>query len=199
MREISNVQQWEAQLETMRKEMGTLKAAGAWRSGPRTLLRQLGLHQNELMLCRALAWILTPDAWHSLGDRFVRGLLLRLGLSAEDADQAQISIEEVRGGTRADIVIRTSKATVVIEAKVSAPEAPEQCDRIAEAWRDEDPELLFLSPAGLSPVSAIRSYDEWHAISWREISALAESALGAGTSPETGEVDFIRTIKIYGG
>lgn len=198
MDEQGTIAHWTEHFESMREEMAGLKSAGRWRSGPRTLLRQLEVHHNEVILCRALSWILTPDAWHTLGDRFLRRFLLHLGLSAEHADHARISIEEVRGPTRADIVIRTGDATVVIEAKVLAPESERQCDRLAEAWQDESPTFVFLSPAGLPPTSATNSQDEWSAMSWREVADLAESALGQDSPPDTGELDFIRTIEIYG-
>lgn len=198
MAEQGTIAQWTEHFESMREEMVGLKSAGKWRSGSRTLLRQLEVHHNEVILCRALSWILTPDAWHSMGDRFLRRFLLHLGLSADHADRARISLEEVRGSTRADIVIRSSDATVVIEAKVLAPESERQCDRIADAWQDESPTFVFLSPAGLLPTSAANSLDRWTAISWREVADLAESALGPDTSPDTGELDFIRTIAIYG-
>src|SRR5690606_30892102 len=124
-----DIPQWTDVLHQMRHEVQGLKAQGQWRTGGRTLLNALLVHHDEVILCRGLAWLLTPDGWHGLGSKVLVGLLELLGLSTDGAGEAQVVIEEQREETRADIVVRYQEGTVLIEAKVWAGEQYEQADR----------------------------------------------------------------------
>jgi hypothetical protein len=44
----------------MSVEVDALKLQRKWLSGGYTLLHALGLHHNEVYICRALAWLLRP-------------------------------------------------------------------------------------------------------------------------------------------
>lgn len=49
---------WEAQLDALVAEAAAVKAAGRWRTGPRTLLQVLGAHELERRMVDCLAWVL---------------------------------------------------------------------------------------------------------------------------------------------
>ena len=122
---------WPTAFHAMESEQRDLRAAGLWRTGGRTLLRALGVHHSEVLMCRGLAWLLTPDGWHGLGIRVLCGLLARLDLPDDGAERAVVVTEEVRGDTRADIVVRFSTTTLLIEAKIFAGEQEQQAYRLA--------------------------------------------------------------------
>lgn len=71
---------WRSQLSRMRTDVDELRTRGLWRSGRRSLLGAMGIHDNEVLTCRGLAWLLDPDGWHGLGSSVLDGLLSRLGV-----------------------------------------------------------------------------------------------------------------------
>lgn len=190
---------WNNMLLSMTMEMNQLRAEGRWRTGGRTLLHELGVHHSEVLLCRGLAWLLTPDGWHGLGTRFLIGMLSALGLPSEGAEKAVVAVEETRGATRADVVVRLPEATLLIEAKVFAGEQQLQCDRLAAEWAHETPTLVFLTRGGTEPTSAVDSAGAWHTITWRQIATIAAAAAQAPAEPSHGALDFIETLEQYGG
>ena len=156
------------------------------------------MHHSEVLLCRGLAWLLTPDGWHGLGTRFLTGMLSALGIPSEGAEKAVVAVEETRGATRADVVVRLPEATLLIEAKVFAGEQQMQCDRLAAEWEHETPTLVFLTRRGTEPTSAVDSAGAWHTITWRQIATIARAAR-APEEPSPGALDFIETLEQYGG
>lgn len=173
----SSMDEWQSNVAEMTREVRALKDARLWRSGHRTLMRELGLHNREVSMCRAVAWLMTPDAWHGLGSDFLFGFLELIGVSTEGVERASVTTEEVRGDTRADIVIRTHSATVLIEAKLDAAEGPEQADRLAEGWEGEDPQLVFLTRGGASPVTAVRSAGRWSTLTWPDLADVGREVI----------------------
>ncbi len=201
----SPVPEWELAMSSMQAEVRALRQDGRWRSGGRTLLHALGLHHDEVLLCRALAWLLTPDGWHGLGDRFIVRILHDLGLDADEASSATVAREEMRGDTRADIVVRAGSTMVLIEAKVFAPEQPRQADRLAELWSDEAPRLVFLTRDGRQPQTAMESRGDWLCLSWTELAELLaqvvdDLAQGVDDGPHcaAGVHDILETLQRYG-
>ncbi|WP_440220166.1 PD-(D/E)XK nuclease family protein [Dietzia sp. MNB45] len=170
----------------------------AWRSGHRTLMRELGLDHLEVYMCRGLAWLLTPDGWHGLGSEYLSAFLELLALPVEGAEQASVTTEETRGDTRADIVVRTPAATVLIEAKISAPEGARQADRLAEGWSPESASLVFLTSDGGIPVTAVDSVDQWTTLRWQNLGAIGRDLMNR-VGPETiapGARDLIETLEM---
>lgn len=185
-------------LRALTSEIAELRDAGVWREGHKTLLGALGLHHNEVVICRGLAWLLTPDAWHGLGTAVLDELLSRCGVDAEDSARAAVVVEEVRKDTRADIVIRTGAATLLIEAKIGAGEQAQQCDRLARHWADEMPILIFLTRTGAMPRSAVASDGTWLPLSWSEIAELIETAVEGRTDLDVGVQEYLRSVKTIG-
>lgn len=194
----SPVPDWELQFTEMAKEMATLRSSGQWRSGGRTLLYALGLHRDEVRLCRALAWLMTPDGWHGLGDLLLAGLLNHLELEVADTTNATIVTEEVRGQTRADIVARLGSRTLIIEAKVTAGEQPQQADRLAKGWADESPSLVFLTPEGGTPRTAVESAGQWRGVAWSDVAEALAWAVEQRPDCAPGARDMLETIQRYG-
>lgn len=190
---------WDAALAVMLTEMADLKRRGEWRTGKRTLLGQLGINYQEVLMCKGLAWLLSPDAWHGLGDLFLLEFLGTLGLPEDGADRAVVVVEESRGDTRADLVVRFSATTVVLEAKIFALEQPQQADRLAMGWADEDPTLVFLTPAGRMPQTAVASAGQWRCLSWSAIADMAERAVSRASNPSAGALDLVETLRRNGG
>lgn len=200
---------WERRFEDMQGEHRALRAAGMWKSGRRTLLHALGIEHSETRLCDALKWALTPDGWHGAGVRPLRQFLLHIGLPSAELDderllEAQIEREEVKNfrqpdETRADLVIRLPgiPRTVLVEAKVFAPEQPRQAERLATLWGNEDPMLVFLTRTGDLPTTTSKVGPTWMPLAWSEVSQVLRSA-GAGTA-SAGYNEFVETLEIFGG
>ena len=190
---------WDTALAEMAAEVAALRAQGQWRTGLRTLLGSLGLHHNELVMCRGLAWLLTPDAWHGLGPGVLDGLLGRLGLSNQGSPDAVVAVEETVDNTRADIIVRFGATTVLLEAKIWASEQPTQCDRLAFHWADAAPALVYLTRIGAEPTTAIESRGLWHSLAWSDVADLIEQAVIGCDDVDVGVMEYLRTLRIYGG
>ena len=193
------VPHWQAEIARMSAEHSRLRATGQWRAGGRTLLRALGLHHNEVIMCRGLAWLLTPDGWHGLGSAVLDGLLGRLGVATDGSEHAVVITEEVKDIARADIVVRFEGVTVLIEAKVWAFEMGKQADRLAEGWADEPVHLVFLTRDGKDPATAVASRGDWHSLAWSDVAQIVAAAISANPDCEPGVWEYLRTIEIYGG
>lgn len=190
---------WESKLDRMRDHQDRLRATGQWRSGGRTLLHALWVHHDEVMMCRGLAWLLTPDGWHGLGTAVLDGLLGRLGVPTEGSARAVVTTEESRGDTRADVLVRFEGVAVLIEAKIWALEQSQQADRLADDFGEETPNLVWITREGNLPSTAVTSHGRWRAITWSTIAEIV--ALGVSTMPhcEPGVVEYLRTLEFYGG
>lgn len=171
-------------------------SAFEWQSGSRTLLTALGLQQQEVPLCRGLAWLLDPTGGHHLDRAALNAFLHLIGQPAvESNDEIKIQVEEIREGTRADVVLTVGKRTVVIEAKVHAGEQPTQADRLAALWSEHSPALVFLTPNGYSPYTALLSNESWIPCRWRDIAAAIRRAIADhGLEPSAGARDYLETI-----
>ncbi|KAA1419215.1 hypothetical protein F0U44_12250 [Nocardioides humilatus] len=170
-----------------------------WRSGKKTLLGALGLHHNEVAMCRGLAWLLTPNGWHGLGAAVLDELLTALDLARDDSRTARVVLEESREDTRADIVVRFGATTLLIEAKIWAGEGAQQCDRLARLWDSETPTLVFLTRSGDQPRTAIASGGRWRPLRWTDIADMIESAIEGIVGVDVGVQEYLRTLRLYGG
>jgi PD-(D/E)XK nuclease superfamily len=190
---------WEQSMDSMRRETARLRDQGLWRGGHRTLMHALGIQHREVFLTAGLAWLLDPDGWHGLGSRVLSGLLGQIGLPPAIDYPVRVAVEETRsaGETRADLVVRMPGVTLLIETKVYADEQPGQCDRLADAWADEQPALVFLTIDGRLPYTAVTSAGLWHQLSWPQVAAvIADTARGPDCAP--GVRDLLATIEIFG-
>lgn len=190
---------WEQSIDSMRREAAALRDQGQWRGGHRTLMHALGFQHREVHLTAGLAWLLDPDGWHGLGSKVLSGLLMRLGLPPAIDYPVSVAVEETRSGgeTRADLVVRMPSLMLLIEAKVYADEQPGQCDRLAEAWADEKPTLVFLTLDGRFPYTAVTSAGLWHQMAWPQVAAvIADAARASDCAP--GVLDLLATIEIFG-
>jgi len=172
---------WEQSIDSMRREADSLRDRGRWRGGHRTLMHALGIQRREVFLTAGLAWLLDPDGWHGLGSRVLSGLLGQLGLPPAVSYPVSVAVEETRSGgeTRADLMVRMPGVTLLIEAKVYAHEQPGQCDRLADAWADEEPTLVFLTLDGRLPYTAVTSAGLWHQLAWPQVAAVQQSVAHA--------------------
>src|ERR1700761_4630860 len=190
---------WEQSIDSMRREADSLRDQGRWRGGYRTLMHALGIQHREVFLTAGLAWLLDPDGWHGLGSRVLSGLLGQIGLPPAIDYPVRVAVEEPRsaGETRADLVVRMPGVTLLIETKVYADEQPGQCDRLADAWADEQPTLVFLTIDGRLPYTAVTSAGLWHQLSWPMVAAvIADTARASDCAP--GVLDLLTTIEIFG-
>lgn len=196
---LSPIRDWEIARRQMEAEERALRARGHWRSGGRTLLRALSVHHDEVLLCRGLAWLLTPDGWHGIGPALLDRLATRLGKDTRGSENATVTIEELRDGTRADIVVRYGGTCLLMEAKVWAVEQPAQADRLADNWSNEAPTLVFLTQDGRHPASAQRSAGEWIPLSWSDVAELLRQAVRDRPDCTSGVREYLETLQLYGG
>lgn len=112
-----------------------------------------GFGRKEIAHTAVLAWLLNPRHEHGLGSAFLARFLDALGLPAADLAGVGVTVEEIRGHRRADIVLRLSGRIIVIEAKVDADERPAQCDDLFALF-GSTAEFVFLTPSGHRPWSA---------------------------------------------
>lgn len=171
----------EHRMAAMLAERQDIVRAGQWLGGPATVLEALGLARDELSASRLLGWLLRPDGRHRLHEAPLRHLLSLVGAECADGtlDPVRVVLEESRetvgpadgdpAVTRADIVVYTRRCTLVVEAKVYAPEQRNQLDRLKRTWRDSPaPAFLFVTRR---PTLQLSSTGEgpWPAVTWREL------------------------------
>ncbi|WP_199424702.1 PD-(D/E)XK nuclease family protein [Actinotalea solisilvae] len=196
---------WVGRLAAMRAEQAASTAAGRWTTGSSTLMGALWVQHNEVLLTRALAWVLRPEGRHRLGRAPLDVLAQHLRLEPlPSGAKVRVVTEDTRkdeddlvGPTRADLVVYTPLWTMVIEAKVFAPEQPNQLDRLGHLWADDvAPCFVFLTRGYREPVTAERSAGLWRAVSWADLAALLRVALRDRQEP-AGVRDFIETLEAY--
>lgn len=172
------VEAWTVEMARLEAEMDRLRRRGQWARGPYDLLSIVGLGSWELAHSAALGWLCDPDGSHGLASAMPAYLLGLCGGSFESGP-VQVALEEARDNTRADVVVRGSDWTLVIEVKVDAIEGPRQAERLHHHWQDEPGvHFLFLTRAGQPPKTAAESLPYWTPLSWsnltRTLLALAE-------------------------
>jgi hypothetical protein len=102
-------------------------------------------------------------------------------------DVHSVETEVTHAEVRADIVISTSSGLIIIENKIDAAEGDNQCQRLFEAFEDENAWLIFLTPQGRLPSSAPASVQaHFRSMSYRQIQQSLITALESRQSnPET--------------
>jgi len=195
------LERWTSTLREMENEEDELRAAGKWVRGPADVFGVLGVSRAEVRHTRFIAWLMDPSARHGLGTRFLERTLARCfpGEPFERLDRANPACEVVRAECRVDIVVWGLDFTIVIEAKVDAPEGPAQCDYQYEQFVDEPgSRFIFLSPRGRSPRTATGdAKDAFRPLSFAAIRDDLRAALADGPSDAEGRgaaADYLRTL-----
>lgn len=193
---------WETSLNRLQQLEQALRARGAWARGPHDLMGILWLAGDEVRLCRVLAWLLDPEGSHGLGASFISSLLhdWDAEFAGRDLDPQDVRVvsEDRRAGTRADLVLYGRGWTVVVEAKVSAPEQPDQGRRLEANWSEDEPTFVFLTKSG-NRLPATSRADVWVPYSWAMIGRrLREALLGAKAGRgRPAAAEFSRTLEAY--
>ena len=196
---------WDGSMAALQKEYFGLRSAGRWTSGPPELLAILGVHHDEVRNCRAVRWLLDPEAPHGLGTRMLRRLYSRLGLDEGDDAFAAATVrtEITRDLTRADIVIQSGVGLVVIEAKTFAPEGQlgaGQCAELERAWGDEGVTYVFLSRKRQAPATT-SSAERWWQLTWSDVaddlSVELVATEGSGAAGRPAAVEYLRSLRRY--
>ncbi len=176
----AQVGRWDVDFEDSCAQVAALRAAGQWYSGPTDFMGVLWMGHDEVRNCRMLAWLMDPGGAHGLGDGVLRGVTAAAPLDvigASDGDRVSVATEQVLGGTRADIVVRTAIGTLVIEAKINAGESDGQTAGYQELW-GEGATFLFLTREGSAP--SADDPERWGTLRWIDIAAMIDRALGDG-------------------
>lgn len=137
-------------------EIGLLARQGQWLPGPTAALEVLGQTGSERAHQAYIAWLLDPAGSHGLGTRLLVNMLGHL-FAGEVAPPGlavtQVRSEDVRSQSRADIVVRMTDRTLVIELKVHSGEGDEQTRRLADDHSGSpDPLFVFLTLNGDRPL-----------------------------------------------
>lgn len=196
--------------EQVKREAGDLISAGRWTSGPPDLLSILGRQRHELTHSRVIGWLLNPTGSHELGRAFLCPLLdavwpgealMRTGavIVETEVTSAAFDPDGRLRESRADIVVRGDRLTVVIENKLDAGEGHDQCERLYWGWAAEpgDTGWLFLTTTGRGPVTA--TSDEaraaWRSLSYEQFRDVLASALDrAASSPSIGRASAVQYL-----
>lgn len=159
---------WSAGVTRMTEQMNGLRREGRWSRGPDDLLSIVGLQRWELAHSSALAWLCDPYAAHGLGSTFLDKLIALSGPALKTDELVETAVEVSRAESRADVIIRGSDWTLIIEVKVDASEGPRQAERLYSDWVEEgDSRFLFLTRRGVPPTSATGIAQQvWVPVSW---------------------------------
>lgn len=168
----------------------------------------LGVADSELAHSRIVEWLLTPTGRHGLGDRVLQALLFAgwPGFPIPDTGSAIVRREVERrdeeATSRADVVAWMGSTILVVENKVWADEAIEQCEILHRHWRGEasDVRWLLLSLEGRLPRSATtpEATAAWRGISYRQLAGLLQRLVPANVTASAGPgavVQYLATLR----
>lgn len=153
-----------------------LLTGGAWSSGPRSLLGVIGQRQREQVHSAVLAWLLDPNGRHGLRSRFLERFLTLCQLPVEWADSHVVVVTEescfhpeiVDRYGFADVVVRGSGWSLIIENKLWAGQHGDQLDLYYDAYVPVGGKFVYLTPEGVGPRSTRREVvDAFRPASWR--------------------------------
>jgi len=161
------------------------------------LFRVLRIERTEIRHSNVLAWLLTPDETHGLGDLFLRRFLSRLLMENDDADvsltPAQVElmdfadVEVLREWQNIDVLARSRRDgwCLLIENKIGSKEKKGALARYRESALAEMPEAriipVLLSVEGDEPSEQGKEVG-YIALSHSQILELAERIVGQNQS-----------------
>ena len=157
-------------------------AAGEWTHGPATLMSVLGLDTAEVMNCKVVRWLLDPLSPHGLGTAMLSALAEALHVQLDHPAKASVRVEVVQPESRADVVLIGPGWTVVIEAKVDAPEGDDQGASLERDWPTAH--LVFLTRSGARPPGTASDPGRWVPVRWMWCADTAARLLDE-TTPQT--------------
>lgn len=201
-RDNASISQWLIDLAELSRIEGELRAQGRWASGPSDLMGVLQVAFDEVKHCRVLAWLLDPNGAHQLGDRFLRqfiGDLSRRGVLAVQDDKSlgrvTVGVEEAKGTTRADIVVRSPEWMILIEAKILAGEQPTQGARLESLWAEGEPVLVFLTKTGRRMKTGS---GRWIGYTWRDVKNCLRGCLEREQATDLSTArEYLKTLEAY--
>lgn len=102
--------------------------------------------------------------------------------------------------TRADIVVRGSAWTLLVEVKVDAGEQQDQAQRLYDGWKnEEDARFIFLSRPGLPPSSIDPDLRHlWTGLAWGDLRSALERLAEEGETTAVARpalLDYILTLR----
>lgn len=165
------------------------RISGAWTHGPSTLMAVLGLQRAEVANCKVIRWLLDPLAPHGLGTGMLRAFASAVSSDLLDPARARVRVEVTRGKTRADVVIEGLPGTIVIEAKIDAPEGDGRGEGQGAAlernWAEAN-RLVFLTRSGSRPPRTAANPARWVPMKWTWFADTAEGLLDKTTEARSG-------------
>lgn len=130
------------------------------------------IEPDEMRLSNILAWLLSPQASHGQGGKFLRLFLHRLSVvwPIENCNMTQVRTESWVPEGRLDVVVQSGSRILIIENKPWAAEQPNQLERYL-SYLDRlktnngqpganDSLLVYITADGLSPPGSM-SEKEW--------------------------------------
>jgi hypothetical protein len=185
-------------MTALRADEQRLRAEGRWIAGPTSLLEVLRLEFDEVRNCRIVRWLLDPLSPHGFGVASLRQVLARVNELASQqhlptqeyggVENATVRLEEVRGTTRADIVIATPAWQVVIEAKINAAEQHEQGRRLSEMWPGAT--YVYLTKRG-DPMKTAGE-EPWILMRWAHLIEAVQGVADAALPKDGPNADVLR-------
>lgn len=127
-----HLQGWKKSLRTQLEEQ-----LRAWdeHGTPLSFVRVAGQRHLEKPLNRLLGWLADPEGDHGLGSAFLIGLAIRMDLpemveDLKNGEKPEVKAEEALegddSGKQPDLFARTSRAALMLENKVWAPQSGDQ-------------------------------------------------------------------------
>lgn len=150
------------------------------------IFEALGIVRQEVRHSDFLSFLLDPSAKHGLGDRFLKGFLLRALLDAPEPPIAPIQIDLIamdeaivrREWQHIDILIEdpANRLVIVIENKILSGEHSGQLARYLVTARKHFPDATLI-PIFLTPEGAIPSDEHFIPMTYDAIAGAVETTL----------------------
>lgn len=197
-------------------DIQSLDGLSKW-SGKFNLFDTLKLTKSEIRHSDMLAWLLTPNGNHGLGDCVLRRLLQSLLRESQmeqknildillmDLDSFEVLREYTRENRRMDILVisRKEKRLICIENKIESGEHDNQLAEYSKRLKAEYPDyimmLVYLTPDGVLPEDE-KDQEVWQPLSYQEIIHIIEGAMSENSLDSDVEVvirHYIDMVRRY--
>ena len=124
------------------------------------ILFLLGVHYNEVVLCRLIKSVIEPDGFHGLGTKPLEMFFEKvLGIEKFEIDQPKIILEEkITDNRRVDIAIYNGSQVYPIEVKIWAKDQERQLNDYYSYYENKNKpdnfaikKIYYLTPDGHDP------------------------------------------------